>query len=38
MIKDMNHALGNKQPWLSKRIPKHLKVLVNETIKFIETN
>jgi len=35
LFNNMNHALGNLQPWLSKEMPEDLKKVVNESITFI---
>ena len=35
LINNMGHALGNKQPWLAKKMPKDLKKVVKESIQFI---
>jgi len=35
LLKNMGHALGNTQPWLSEKMPKDLKKVVSESIQFI---
>jgi pimeloyl-ACP methyl ester carboxylesterase len=35
LIKDMNHSLGNIQPWNSKIMPNYLEKVVAKTIEFI---
>jgi hypothetical protein len=31
----MNHGLGNTQPWLMDKLPKHMEIVVEKTISFI---
>lgn len=38
LIEDMNHTLGSAQPWEKSTMPTHLKSVVDETIRFINTN
>ncbi len=35
LIKDMNHALGNTQPWKEKTMPKDLENVVKQSILFL---
>lgn len=37
MLKEMNHALGNTQPWPKKNMPIDLEKVVLHSIKFIKT-
>ena len=36
MLKDMNHALGNAQPWKEENMPKDLEKVVKQSIAFIK--
>jgi len=36
IIKNMNHALGNTQPWLENKMPTDLKTVVKHTFDFIK--
>jgi pimeloyl-ACP methyl ester carboxylesterase len=36
IIKNMNHALGNTQPWLEDKMPTDLKTVVKQTVDFIK--
>lgn len=36
MLPNVNHALGNKQPWKESILPKEMKTIINKTIKFIK--
>jgi len=38
MLKDMNHALGNTQPWQEEYMPTDLEKVVLRSIKFIKNN
>jgi pimeloyl-ACP methyl ester carboxylesterase len=35
MVKEMDHALGNTQPWNEKKLPKFMKIVTEETLTFI---
>lgn len=36
IVKDMNHALGNNQPWKEPKLPKDMITVINKTIQFIK--
>jgi pimeloyl-ACP methyl ester carboxylesterase len=36
-IENMNHGLGNTQPWLEDIMPIDMKIVVEKTMKFIKT-
>ncbi len=38
LVDQMNHALGNTQPWNSTKLPEHLYVVVEKSIDFILKN
>lgn len=35
LLDNVGHALGNRQPWLSEKMPEDLEKVVNESIQFI---
>ena len=35
IIKNMDHALGNTQPWLEEYLPKAMEIVISKTIAFI---
>ncbi len=38
MVKEMDHALGNTQPWNENTLPKFMKPVVEKTLEFIQKN
>jgi len=38
MVENMDHALGNTQPWKNNKLPNYLKSVINKTITFIIYN
>ena len=38
MVRNMDHGLGNTQPWLEKNMPTDTQNVVEKTIRFIKSN